>query len=106
MKGKTILTAIVGAIAGLGLFMGTIAFAQDNSHMGYNQNTSMMGQTNQNTMHGQPTHGNTNTMHGQTLAKNDHHGLKRTDTCHDTGKASNTGKKGKAGKKGKVGKRS
>lgn len=105
MKGKTLLTAIVGVIAGLGLTMGAIAFAQDRGHMGSTQNTGMMGQSNQNTMHGQPTHGSTNTMHGQTLAKNDHHGkIQRSDTCHGNDTVGKTGKAGKADKKGKAGK--
>jgi uncharacterized protein YcfJ len=55
MNSKTVLTAIIGAIVGLGLAMGTTAFARDTGHMG----GGMMGQTIQ-----QNTHG---TMHGQNV---------------------------------------
>jgi len=57
MNSKTILTVVIGTIAGLGLAMGTVAFARDTDHMG----GGMMGQSSQ-----QYTHG---TMHDQNTAK-------------------------------------
>ncbi|HEC29909.1 MAG TPA: hypothetical protein ENI65_10025 [Gammaproteobacteria bacterium] len=45
MNSKTVLTAVIGTVAGLGLAMGTMAFAQNNGHMGNTQSTGMMGQT-------------------------------------------------------------
>lgn len=57
MNSKTILTAAIGAIAGLSLAMGTVAFARDTDHMG----GGMMGQASV-----QNTHG---TMHDQNTAK-------------------------------------
>ncbi len=94
MKTKTVITTIVGVIAGLGLFMGTMAYAQDYGHMGSTQGTGMMGQTSQNSMHGQTmnrdTHGS---MHGQTVANNNQHGkIQRTDTCHGADKTDKTDK--------------
>jgi len=71
MSSKTILTAVISLIAGLGLAMGTVAFAQNSDHMG----GGMMGQTSQ-----QSTHG---TMHDQNTAK---------------GKSSKSSRKADAGK--------
>ncbi|MFV2061437.1 MAG: hypothetical protein ACC653_12195 [Gammaproteobacteria bacterium] len=73
MKSKTVITAIIGTIAGLALTMGTIAYATNFDHMGNNQTSSMMGQTytqdTRDTMHGntvkQGTHGDMHTQSTQ-----------------------------------------
>ncbi len=67
MNSKTLVTAVVAALVGVGLAVGTVSFAQNTGHMGNYQNTGMMGQTTQKT--GTLTHG---TMHGQTVLQNTH----------------------------------
>jgi len=66
MNSKTVVTAIVGAIAGLGLAMGTVAFAHNTDHMGNIQDNTMMGQTYQHGSNSQNTH---DTMHNNTVQK-------------------------------------
>lgn len=68
MNSKTVLTAVIGTIAGLGLAMGTVAFAQNNGHMGYTQETNMMGQPIQQNTAKLDTH------HGRTVQQDTHHG--------------------------------
>ncbi len=101
MNSKTVLTAAIAVIAGLGLAMGPVAFAQHNGTMGNQQGAGMMGQgagmmgqgagmmgqapqrianpsDMRGTMHGQTARQDTRgTMHGQT-ARQDTHG-----TMHD-----------------------
>lgn len=56
MNSKTILSVVVGAVAGLALAMGSMAVALDNTHMG---NTTQYGG-----MMGQPVQQNTKTLNG------------------------------------------
>ncbi|MFV1998408.1 MAG: hypothetical protein ACC641_10400 [Acidiferrobacterales bacterium] len=58
MNSKTVLTAVISLIAGLGLAMGTVAFAKNSDHMG----GGMMGQSAQQYSHG-------NNMHDQNVTK-------------------------------------
>ncbi len=63
MKSKKLATYLIGALTGVGLAIGTMAFAQNTLDHG-----GMMGQTTQQTtqgtMHGQAVKNNTSDMHG------------------------------------------
>ncbi|MFV1981974.1 MAG: hypothetical protein ACC657_00420, partial [Thiohalomonadales bacterium] len=82
MNSKTVVTAIVGAIAGLSLAVGTVAFAHNTDHMGNIQGDTMMGQTYQHDTKGQNTHGG---MHAQ--SNQGQHSV----TGHHTGNSQATG---------------
>ncbi len=91
MNTKTALKAVLGTVAGLGLTMAAVAFAQD-GHMGTNtQAGGMMGQTTQQTTNGHGNMGGSqqNThdgMHGNTQPTTDHHANSNQKTndypCH------------------------
>jgi len=55
MNTKTIVTAIIGAVVGLGLTFGTMAFAGHTSHMGNSQSTQTTNT--HGSMHGKATYG-------------------------------------------------
>ncbi len=89
MNSKTALTVVIGTIAGLGLVMGTVAFAQNNGHMGNTQNTDMMGQTiqqnnaNLDTHHGKTVQQNTRgRLHGKTVQQDTYGGM-HTQPAHN-----------------------
>ncbi len=100
MNTKTFVTAIVGAVVGLGLAMGTMAFADHTGHMGNYQATqaTSINQNSHENMHGKTVYGgNTHTlgqgmmgqstqqnakpldihgqMHGKTSAQNSYGGM-------------------------------
>jgi len=79
MNSKTVITSIIGAIAGLFLAMGTVAFAQDTSHMGNTQATGMMGEYNQQTTSSLRVQ---DTMHGKAV---------KQDTSKNINKDTNKG---------------
>ncbi len=64
MNSKTLVTAVVAALVGVGLAVGTAGFARDTSHMGNYQKT------------GTVTHGS---MHGQKLLRNTHGSMHGTN---------------------------
>ncbi len=85
MNSKTILTAVIGTIVGLGLAMGTVAFARDTDHMG---GGGMMGQSSQQYTHG--TMHDQNTPKGKKNAKKGKRGatIRHADAGMFTGNAS------------------
>ena len=79
MNIKTVVTAGMGIVAGLGLAMGVAVYAQDTTHMGNTQTTGMMGgNTQAGGMMGQPIQknipvmGDHGSMHGKTARQGMH----------------------------------
>lgn len=67
MNSKTLSTYLIGAVAGLGLAVGSVAFAQNTGYSNNHHDNGAMGQTTQQTTH--------NGMHGQAIPQTAQNGM-------------------------------
>ena len=97
MNSKTVLTAVLGGIAGIGLVMGTIAFATDTGRMGNTQGGGMMGQGGGMMGQGGGMMGKTTQQHTTTPGP---HGTMQNQTTGKTTPGTMHGQAGKTGTHG------